>query len=69
VFFSSQVESSSGRQNLLMLREALALGIQKGITIEQVPAESLSTKIAAHVLFGVKTYNEGRACKITTATS
>ncbi len=69
MYFSSQVVSSTGRRNLLMLREALALGIQKGITIEQVPAESLSTKIAAHVLFGVKAYNQARAVKITTATS
>ena len=66
VLLSSQIVSSSGRRNFLCLKEVFALGIQKGIDIQEIPIDALAKKIAASVLYGVKAYNEARGVKITT---
>lgn len=69
LLLSSRVANSSGRRNLLCLREALALGIQNGIDIVELPSTALAKTICAHVLYGVAAYNEARAVKITTVTA
>jgi hypothetical protein len=66
-FFNTQIASaSSARQNLLFVREAFALGIQRNFQITPLAKTKLSTRVAAHVLYGVKTRAQGRAALIKT---
>jgi hypothetical protein len=67
VFFNAEVVSSgSARQNLLFIRHALALGVQKNIGFQEVPNTGLARTFACDVLYGVKTRKEDRAVLIKT---
>lgn len=68
VFFNANVVSaSSERKNLLFLREAFALGVQKNIGFQEIPNTGLARTFAADWLYGVKTRAESRAVLIKTA--
>lgn len=67
VFFNTSVASaSSARQNLLILREAMALGIQRNISVEKLARTKLSQQWTAHCLYGVKVRAETRGVLIKT---
>ena len=67
VLFNTQVQSSSSiYQNLLHLREAFAIGIQRNIQSETLARTALTTRITAHCLYGVKTRAQARAVLIKT---
>ena len=67
VFYSTKVASaSSARQNLLFVRHALALAVQKNIENRELVSTGLARRYNANCLYGVKTRLEARAALIKT---
>ena len=61
-FLSNQVRvSSSIRYNLLAIREALALGVQRNIEMMELPRADLARRFNVNVLYGVKVRAQARA--------
>lgn len=71
LYFSTVVASDGGnpaaRQNLLFLREAFCIAIQKEIQFTELVSTGLAKRYNSNVLYGVKTRSQARAVLIKTA--
>lgn len=66
VYFTSNVQTSTTHQNVLMHRELLACGVQKNFRIEKFARTAKATTYSADVLYGVDTVRISHGILINT---